>query len=376
MSNGRPSLFTDIVLLAGLFAFAHQLDRSHRSHRGQAAGSISDESLLRPSQEPPGVQKGRINQPGRGRSASSPTGIPGKGWMDVLWRIYNQLQNDRLLAVAAGVVFYMLLALFPALTALVSLYGLVSDPAEINAQLALLAGVVPSDVVAIIRDQVTRVSEARSGSLGLGFLIGIAFALWSTNGGMKAIIDSLNVVYDEREERSFVVLTLVSFAFTIGSLVFVVLAMSAVVIAPLVLPWLGMESLREQIISLLRWPALLIIVLLWLALLYRYGPCRTAAQWRWLSVGSVFAALCWLAVSSLFSWYLSNFANYNATYGSLGAVIGLMMWLWVSVIVILFGAELNAELEHQTAEDTTVRPKQPLGERGAVMADTVGKAWR
>lgn len=296
--------------------------------------------------------------------------------MDVLWRIYNQLQNDRLLAVAAGVVFYMLLALFPALTALVSLYGLVSDPAEINAQLALLAGVVPSDVVAIIRDQVTRVSEARSGSLGLGFLIGIAFALWSTNGGMKAIIDSLNVVYDEREERSFVVLTLVSFAFTIGSLVFVVLAMSAVVIAPLVLPWLGMESLSEQIISLLRWPALLIIVLLWLALLYRYGPCRTAAQWRWLSVGSVFAALCWLAVSSLFSWYLSNFANYNATYGSLGAVIGLMMWLWVSVIVVLFGAELNAELEHQTAEDTTVRPKQPLGERGAVMADTVGKAWR
>ena len=331
---------------------------------------------MRPSQEPPGVQKGRINQPGRGRSASSPTGIPGNGWMDVLWRIYNQLQNDRLLAVAAGVVFYILLALFPALTALVSLYGLVSDPAEINAQLALLAGVVPSDVVAIIRDQVTRVSEARSGSLGLGFLIGIAFALWSTNGGMKAIIDSLNVVYDEREERSFVVLTLVSFAFTIGSLVFVVLAMSAVVIAPLVLPWLGMESLSEQIISLLRWPALLIIVLLWLALLYRYGPCRTAAQWRWLSVGSVFAALCWLAVSSLFSWYLSNFANYNATYGSLGAVIGLMMWLWVSIIVILFGAELNAELEHQTAEDTTVRPKQSLGERGAVMADTVGKAWR
>jgi membrane protein len=376
MSNSRPALITDIVLLAGLFAFAHQLDRSDRGRAGRAAQSVSADNGLRPSQEPPGVQKGRINQPGRGRSASSPTGIPGKGWMDVFWRIYNQLQNDRLLAVAAGVVFYMLLALFPALTALVSLYGLVSDPAEINAQLALLAGVVPSDVVAIIRDQVTRVSEARSGSLGLGFLIGIAFALWSTNGGMKAIIDSLNVVYDEREERSFIVLTLVSFAFTIGSLVFVVLAMSAVVITPLVLPWLGMESLSERIISLLRWPALLIIVLLWLSLLYRYGPCRTAAQWRWLSVGSLFAALCWLAASSLFSWYLSNFANYNVTYGSLGAVIGLMMWLWVSVIVILFGAELNAELEHQTAEDTTVRPEQPLGERGAVMADTVGKAWR
>jgi membrane protein len=376
MSKSRPSLISDIVLLAGLFAVALQLDRLHRGQGGRPSDSLSADGELRPSQEPQGFQNSRVKESGRGRSASSPSGIPGKGWMDVFWRIYNQLQNDRLLAVAAGVVFYMLLALFPALTALVSLYGLVSDPAEINAQLNLLAGVVPSDVVAIIRDQVTRVSEARSGSLGFGFLIGIAFALWSTNGGMKAIIDSLNVVYDEHEQRSFVMLTLVSFAFTIGSLVFVFVAMSAVVITPLLLPWLGLESLNERIISMLRWPALLIVVLFWLALLYRYGPSRTAAQWQWLSVGSVFAALCWLAVSSLFSWYLSNFANYNVTYGSLGAVIGLMMWLWVSVIVILFGAELNAELEHQTAEDTTVRPEQPLGERGAVMADTVGKAWR
>ena len=376
MSKRRPSLITDAVLLAGLFALAFQLDRSGRNRGDAASSAVRSDNDLRPSQEPHRFQESRKKEPGRGRTASSPSGIPSKGWMDVLWRIYNQLQSDRLLAVAAGVVFYMLLALFPALTALVSLYGLVSDPAEINAQLNLLAGVVPNDVVAIIRDQVTRVSEARSGSLGLGFVIGIALAPWSTNGGMKAIIDSLNVVYDEREKRSFVKLTLVSFAFTIGSLVFVFVALSAVVVTPILLPWLGLESLNERIISMLRWPGLLIVVLLWLALLYRYGPSRTAAQWQWLSVGSVFAALCWLAVSSLFSWYLSNFANYNATYGSLGAVIGMMMWLWVSVIVVLFGAELNAELEHQTAEDTTVHPEQPLGERGAVMADTVGKAWR
>ncbi|WP_045365955.1 YihY/virulence factor BrkB family protein [Methyloceanibacter caenitepidi] len=375
MSNSRNSLLTDIVLLAGLFALAFRLDGSRRDRGTDASGATLNDSELRPSQEPHRVHESRKSEPGRGRAASSPTGITGTGWMDVLWRIYNQLQKDRLLAVAAGVVFYMLLALFPALTALVSLYGLVSDPAEINAQLSVLAGVVPNDVVAIIRDQVTRVSEARSGSLGLGFLIGLAFALWSTNGGMKAIIDSLNVVYDEREKRSFVKLTLVSFAFTIGSLVFVFLALAAVVVTPILLPWLGLETVNERIISLLRWPALLIVVLLWLALLYRYGPSRTAAQWQWLSIGSVFAALCWLAASSLFSWYLSNFANYNATYGSLGAVIGLMMWLWVSVIIVLFGAELNAELEHQTAEDTTVRPEQPLGARGAVMADTVGKAW-
>lgn len=296
--------------------------------------------------------------------------------MDVLWRVYNELQNDRLLAVAAGVVFYMLLALFPALTALVSLYGLIADPAEIKAHISLLNGVVPEGGIAIIRDQVTRVADARTGSLSLGFLFGLGFALWSTNGGMKAIIDSLNVVYDEQEKRSFVRLTLVAFAFTIGSFVFVFLAITAVLVAPLILPWLGLDSVDAQLIALLRWPILLVVVLFWLAVLYRYGPSRTSAQWHWLSVGSVFAAMCWLAGSSLFSWYLSNFADYNATYGSLGAAIGLMMWLWLSVILILVGAELNAEIEHQTAHDTTVPPDQPIGMRGAVMADTIGKAWR
>jgi membrane protein len=295
--------------------------------------------------------------------------------MDVAWRVYNELQNDRLLAVAAGVVFYMLLALFPALTALVSFYGLVADPAEIHAHLSLLTGVVPEGGIAIIREQVTRVTDARTGSLSLGFFFGLGLALWSTNSGMKAIIDSLNVVYDEQEKRSFVQLTLVSFAFTIGSFVFVFVAIAAVLVLPVILPWLGVDSVDARLIGLLRWPALLVAVLVWLAVLYRYGPSRAYAQWQWLSVGSVAAALLWLAGSSLFSWYLSNFADYNATYGSLGAAIGLMMWLWLSVIVILVGAELNAETEHQTAHDTTVPPDRPIGMRGAVMADTVGKAW-
>ncbi len=296
--------------------------------------------------------------------------------MDVLWRVYNELQSDRLLAVAAGVVFYMLLALFPALTALVSFYGLVADPAEIHAHLSLLTGVVPEGGIAIIREQVTRVADARTGSLSLGFFFGLGLALWSTNSGMKAIIDSLNVVYDEQEKRSFVRLTLVSFAFTIGSFAFVFVAIAAVLVLPLVLPWIGLDLVDARLIKLLRWPALLVAVLAWLAVLYRYGPSRSYAQWQWLSVGSVVAALLWLAGSSLFSWYLSNFADYNATYGSLGAAIGLMMWLWLSVIVILVGAELNAETEHQTAHDTTVPPDRPIGMRGAVMADTVGKAWR
>lgn len=367
----------EVVVLAGLVALAAGLDRKSGGRSEAAArGPARGRGDLRPSQEPEHLQHARKRESGRGRSASSPIEIPGRGWMDVAWRIYNQLQEDRVLAVAAGVVFYMLLALFPALTAVVSLYGLIGDPAELNARLSLLYGVVPNEAVAIIRDQVTRVSEARSGSLGIGFLVGLGLALWSTNGGMKAIIDSLNVVYDEAEKRSFVRLTLVSFAFTLGTLLFIFVALAAVVLMPLILPWLGLEAVDARLISLLRWPGLLIAVLLWLSVLYRYGPSRRAPRWQWLSLGSLFAALCWLAGSSVFSWYLSNFADYNATYGSLGAAIGMMMWLWLSVIVVLVGAELNAELEHQTAEDTTVSSARPLGRRGAVMADTVGKAWR
>lgn len=330
----------------------------------------------RPSQEPESVQHERAYDRGRGRRATGPHHIPAKGWMDVGYRVYTQIGEDRLLAVAAGAVFYMLLALFPAVTALVSLYGLYNDPVTINNQLSLLSGFMPAAGIDIVREQVTRLTENSNSSLSLGFLIGLGLALWSTNAGMKGIIDALNVVYDEREKRSFVKLTLVAFAFTLSGIVFVLFALSAIVVLPLVLAWVGLETQVGTILSWLRWPALLLIVLIALSLLYRYGPSRTYAKWRWLSVGAVFAAVVWLLGSALFSWYLANFANYDATYGSLGAAIGLMMWLWVSVIVILVGGEINAELEHQTAQDTTTRPHQPLGERGAVMADTVGEAWR
>jgi membrane protein len=228
----------------------------------------------------------------------------------------------------------------------------------------------------IVREQVTRLAQTSNGALGLGFFLGLALALWSANAGMKAIIDALNVVYDEREKRGFVKLTLVALAFTLGGLVFIILALGAVVIFPLVLAWVGFESRSAELVAILRWPALFVIVVLAVGVLYRYGPSRTPARWQWLSIGSVLAALAWLAVSALFSWYLANFAHYDATYGSLGAAIGLMMWLWLSGIVILIGAELNAEIEHQTAQDTTIGHEKPLGMRGAVMADTLGEAWR
>ncbi len=330
----------------------------------------------RPSQEPEHVQHARSRERDRGRRAKSPVHIPARGWGDILWRVYNQIGDDRLLAVAAGAVFYMLLALFPAVTALVSLYGLFTDASVINEHLALLAGVMPPGALDIIREQVTRLTGTSTNALSFGFFFGLALALWSANAGMKAIIDALNVVYDESEKRGFVKLTLVAFAFTLGGLVFILLALSAIVVLPLVLAWIGIDTRVGELLSWLRWPALLVVIMMFLAVLYRYGPSRTRAQWRWLSVGSIVATVTWLAGSALFSWYLANFANYDATYGSLGAGIGLMMWLWLSVIVILVGGELNAEIEHQTAHDTTEGVAKPLGARGATMADTVGDAWR
>ncbi|XSG82962.1 MAG: YihY/virulence factor BrkB family protein [Methyloligella sp. ZOD6] len=330
----------------------------------------------RPSEEPQHVHAARAEQRNRGRHAVSPLHMPWQGWKDVFWRVVGQIGDDRVLAVAAGVVFYMLLALFPALAAFVSIYGLTASPDTITQHIDTVAAVMPEGGLAIIQEQIERLTESRSASLSFGFVFGLGFALWSANAGIKAIMDALNVVYDEKEKRSFVKLNLVSFAFTLGALAFLIAAINAIVVLPLVLAWIGFESYTGQLISILRWPALIVIVLLWLALLYRYGPSRDWAQWRWLTVGSVFAALAWLAGSALFSWYLSNFANYDATYGSLGAAIGLMMWLWLSVIIILVGAEINAELEHQTARDTTAPPADPLGARGATMADTVGASAR
>jgi membrane protein len=386
-SNARTPLWLDLLVITGLTALAYkfgpltlngsdlrQLDASSDEtcspdDADPTAGAIG----ARPSQEPEHLQRQRAREAGRGRNARGVTEIPAKGWKDIVVRVYTQFQNDRLLAVAAGVVFYMLLALFPALATLVSIYGLFTDPSVINEHISLLHGVMPESAIGIIRDQVTALTGTSNNALSLGFILGLGVALWSANAGMKAIIDALNVVYDERETRSFIWLNIVAFAFTLGGLAFVILALSAIVVMPLLFSWLGLESRMAQIISLARWPALFIIVLLWLAVLYRYGPNRTRARWRWLTVGSVLATVLWLAGSALFSWYLSDFANYDATYGSLGAGVGLMMWLWLSVIVILLGGELNAEIEHQTAVDTTIRPEKPLGRRGAVMADTVGQ---
>jgi membrane protein len=317
---------------------------------------------------------GAAMQLGHGRHAKSPFAIPWAGWKDIFWRTYQRIDDDRLLATAGGVVFFGLLAIFPAVTALVSSYGLFADPSTISSNLHSLAMLLPEGAFQIVEDQVARVVSNGNTALGVTFLFGLLLAIWSANAGVKAIFDALNVAYEEREKRSFVRLNTVSLAFTVGSIAALLLMVGTVVAFPLALNHLGIAPESRLIVALARWPVLFVILLAALAVLYRFAPSRDAPRWQWLSLGAVTAAILWIAGSALLSWYLSEFANYNATYGSLGAAIGLMMWMWMSAIVIMFGAELNSEIERQTLRDTTTGPPKPLGTRQAVSADTVGAA--
>ncbi len=316
----------------------------------------------------------RLQERGRGREASAPWDIPRRGWKDILWRLYAKINDNRLLAVAAGVVFYGILALFPALTALVSVYGFFADASNIDQQVSALSGVLPGGAVDILHEEIKRLAAVHNSGLSFGFAFGLLFALWSANSGMKAIIDALNVAYEEKEKRSFIRLNLISLVMTLVAVVSVMLMIGAVVAAPIILAHVGLGGISKGLISLLRWPILFVLVVTGLAALYRYGPSRREPRWQWLSVGGVAAAILWLASSALLSWYIANFGHFNVTYGSLGAAMGMMMWMWISAIAILLGAQLNAEIEHQTARDSTVGPDKPLGRRGAMMADTIGAA--
>jgi len=309
-----------------------------------------------------------------GRSATTPTEIPAKGWKDIVLRIYRGISDDRILANAAGVVFFVLLALFPGMAALVSIYGLFADPTTISQQLDSVSGMLPSGALEVIRDQLTRLIAQGSSTLGVSFVIGLVISLWSANGGIKALFDALNVVYQEREERSFIRLNATSLVFTIGMIVFLMIALAAVVVLPVALDHLPLHEVTSLVLKIARWPVLLVLVALGLSLTYRYGPSRREPQWRWITPGSAFAAIAWVVASLLFSWYATNFGNFNKTYGSLGAVIGFMTWMWLSIIVVLVGGKLNAEIEHQTARDSTKGGGKPLGARHARMADTVGAA--
>jgi membrane protein len=320
------------------------------------------------------MEGGVLLEAERGRSADAPSDIPAKGWKDILLRVYQNVSDHRVVALAAGMTFYSLLAIFPALAALVAIYGLFSDPARITSHLDTLSGFLPGGAIDVARDQLTRVASKGGQTLGLAFLIGLAVSFWSANAAMKSLIDTLNIVYAEKEKRGFIKLNIISLSYTLGAILFTLSALGAVVVLPVALSYVGLSNAGDLLLRIGRWPALLVLLTLALAFIYRYGPSRQTARWRWITWGSALAAILWLAASVLFSWYAANFGNYNATYGSLGAVIGFMTWLWISAIVILIGAEVDAEMEHQTVRDTTSGAAKPMGARGATMADTAGAA--
>ena len=311
---------------------------------------------------------------GRDRSTTTPSEIPARGWKDILLRVYHGISDNRILLVAAGVTFYLLLAIFPGIAALISIYGLFADPATVAGHLDTIASVAPGGAVDVLREQMTRLASQGRTTLGVSFVVSLAISLWTANSGVKAIFDALNIVYGEEEKRGFLKLNVVTLFVTLGIVAFILLTLAAVVAIPVALTYIPLPGVTALVVKIGRWPILFALVTMALAVLYKYGPSRTEPRWRWITLGSVSAAIVWLAASALFSWYVASFGSYNKTYGSLGAVIGFMTWIWISIIVVLVGAKLNAEMEHQTVHESTTGQPKPIGRRGARMADTVGAA--
>ena len=311
-----------------------------------------------------------------GRSAHSPRDFGTPAWGDILKRVKTAIGADNLSLVAAGSAFYALLALFPALGAVVALYGLFNDPAAVTAQVEQLGDVIPQEARNIVETQLQRVASAGGTALSVGAAVSFLIALWSSSKGVKSLMTALNIVYGEKETRGFIKLNAVALALTLVMLVFVVLALVAVAVVPAVIGMLGLQGVGEALARWLRWPLLGGVAVGILAVLYRYAPDRARPEWRWVVWGAVVATVLWLIGSALFSLYVSNFGSYNETFGSVAAIVVLMMWFYLSALFVLIGGELNAEMERQTRRDTTQGAEEPQGRRGAYAADTVGERRR
>jgi membrane protein len=310
----------------------------------------------------------------RGRTADIPTDIPAKGWKDIAFRLKDEIAEDHMSLIAAGVAFYGLLALFPAITALIAISGLLVEPNTVIDQLSSLRGVVPEEVIAIVTDQATAVAGSREGGLGLAAIFGLLLALYSASKGMASLMEGINVAYDETEERGFIRLKLVTFGLTLFLMFGLVVALLAMLGLPAVLAVFNFGGVAEALASLISFAVLLVLTMLGLAVLYRYGPSRDEPEWNWASAGAVIGCILWLIASAGFAFYVSNFGTYNESFGTLAGVIVLLMWFWISAFIILLGAELNAEMEAQTRKDTTQGHDEPMGQRDAEKADNLGEA--
>jgi membrane protein len=308
-----------------------------------------------------------------GRQARTPTEIPWAGWKRVLKRTGSEIITDRVSLVAAGCAFYATLALFPTMSMIISIYGLLFDPTTVEPQLAALRDLLPPSAFTLISDRVHVLVSKPPGALTMSLLVSVSVALWSSATGTKSILGALNLAYEEREKRNFLRFQLTALGMTLGGMVAVTIGIALLVLLPAVLSFLGISEGAQFLARLASFCMLIVFVLLALSLLYRFGPSRRSASWHWVTPGALLATVLWLAASALFSYYVGHLASYDATYGPLGAVVGVMMWFYVTAFVVLVGAELNAELELQTVRDSTGEPEKAIGRRGAYVADHVAR---
>ncbi|CAA7619430.1 YihY/virulence factor BrkB family protein [Magnetospirillum sp. UT-4] len=318
---------------------------------------------------------GRAADP-RGRQADRPSGISRSGWLDVARRMWDDIGRYELSVVSAGIAFNEFFALFPALAAGVALFGLVADPMVVEEQVNALGGFLPDDVRRLIGEQLVGLTRASEGSLGVSFGIALVVALWGATRGVKGLMAGLNIVNGEEEGRGFLRYNLVALALTVGSILFGLVALGLVAALPAALGLLPLPDGVKTALSAGRWPVLGAFALAGLVVIYRYAPSRQPPRWRWVTWGAALAVLVWLAGSGLFSLYAARFGSFNETYGSVAAVAVMLLWFQLTAFAVLLGALLDAEAEHQTVRDSTTGPEQPMGRRGARMADTVGRARR
>ena len=319
-----------------------------------------------------------MSRPGNGdaagREAERPSEIPPRGWFAALKRVKAEVKDDNVSLLAAGVAFYAMLAIFPAIIALVTIYGMVADPNQIESQVAEFAKSLAAGGDPQMPPPRSFAATAGRQCVSKAQLVCLLAVLWAASGGVQGLVKGLNVVYDERETRGFVKLRGLSLLLTLGAIVVAVVALALITVFPRVVDNLGLGQAGQLAASIARWVVLALLVLAALAVLYRFAPDRASPRLRWVSWGAVVALVLWLLGSIGFSWYVDNFGKYNQTYGALAAVIILLLWLYLSAFAVLLGAELDAEIERQTARDTTTGPERPLGQRDAEVADTLGES--
>jgi membrane protein len=283
---------------------------------------------------------------------ANPTASP--EWAHVGWRVFASISKHRLLTTSGGVAFFALLAIFPALATIVSLYNLFADPHAIPERVALLAGVVPTSIIDLIKEEIQSLAEKNMSTLSTAFLIGLLVSLWSANSGVIALFDALNVVHGETEGRSLLRFYATTFAVTLGAVAYVLIAIIGVL--PTAFISLGLGENVENLEAIFRWPVTLLLAMVWLSVVYRVGHSGSDTKWRWVTWGSGLAAILLVVASMVFSWYVDEFNSYERFYGSLGAIVGFMTWVWISVVVMLLGAELDAAIESKSAGRSVTAP--------------------